>query len=246
MAPGRLTRIRGYVLWRQVALALEEEIISGKMTPGTPLPAAGEIAERFGVNLHTVRRALQDLQTRGLVVTRQGSGTFVAEAVLDYPVGRRTRFSESVRRQNHEPEGRILQVQTLPADDELAALLGIAPGRPVVIAHRLNLVDGRPLCIGRHCFPADRFPEIGAALRQDSSVTRALARFGIADFRRRVTRVTTRLPTPDEAALLQQPLAVPVLLTEAVNVDLAGAPIEASFGCYAADRVQLVTEAGEG
>ena len=50
------------------------------------------------------------------------------------------------------------------------------------------------------------------------------------------------MPTPEEAALLEQSRTRPVLVTEAVNVDPAGEPVEVSFACYAAGRMQILVE----
>jgi GntR family phosphonate transport system transcriptional regulator len=64
----------------------------------------------------------------------------------------------------------------------------------------------------------------------------------VPDYRRQVTRVTARLPTPEEAALLQQARTRPVLVSEAVNTDPAGVVVDVTFTRYAAGRVQLVVE----
>ncbi|MBX6747435.1 MAG: UTRA domain-containing protein, partial [Acetobacteraceae bacterium] len=72
--------------------------------------------------------------------------------------------------------------------------------------------------------------------------TRALAACGVPDYRRLVTRITARMPLPEEAALLQQSRSRPLLVTEAVNVDPAGQPVEASFARYAAGRMQILVE----
>ena len=87
----------------------------------------------------------------------------------------------------------------------VAAALGLARGRPVVKAERLGLVDGRPVVVGTHFFPAARFPRIAAALAEDPSITAALAAGGVPDYRRKVTRVTARMPTPD-TGLFDEPI----------------------------------------
>ena len=56
---------------------------------------------------------MEELEGRGLVRIEQGRGSFVAEDVLDYPLGPRTRFSETIRRQNREPQGRILRIEEI-------------------------------------------------------------------------------------------------------------------------------------
>lgn len=237
-----LARGGGVALWRQIFGAVEREIADGERSPGSRLPTEQVLTARFGVNRHTVRRAMEELEAAGLVRVEQGRGSFVAEDVLDYRVGARTRFTEVIRRQNREPGGRILRLGEADADAAVAAALRIGRGRPVVKAERLGLVDGRPVVVGVHCFCTARFPSIAAALADDPSITRALAAGGVPDYRRQVTRVTARMPSPGEAELLEQSRSRPVLAAESVNVDPAGEPVEAGWSCYAAGRVQIVVE----
>jgi GntR family phosphonate transport system transcriptional regulator len=237
-----LARGQGVALWRQIAGTLEKEIAGGGLQPGARLPTEADLTARFAVNRHTVRRAMEELQSRGLVRIEQGRGSFVAEDVLDYPLGPRTRFSETIRRQNREPQGRILRLEEIDADGMVAEALKLRRGRPVVIAERLGLVDSRPVLVGAHYFSAARFPGIARLLAEDASITRALATLGVADYRRQTTRITARMPTVEEAALLEQSRTRPVLVTEAVNVDPAGEPIELSIACYAAGRMQILVE----
>jgi len=241
-APAALARGQGVSLWRQIAQAVEGDISAGALPPGARLPTEAEFSARFAVNRHTVRRAMEELEARGLVRIEQGRGSFVSEDVLDYPVGPRTRFSESIRRQNREPAGRIVKLTEVPAEPQVAEALKLRRGRPVLLAQRLGLVDGRPVVLGDHYLPVGRFPNIAALLAEDSSITRALAACGVADYRRLVTRITARMPTAEEAQLLEQARTRPVLVTEAVNVDPAGEPVELSIACYAAGRMQIVVE----
>jgi GntR family phosphonate transport system transcriptional regulator len=239
---GPLARGQGVALWRQIVGSLEREIAAGGLPPGARLPTESELSARFAVNRHTVRRAMEELQTRGLVRIEQGRGSFVAEDVLDYPLGPRTRFSETIRRQNREPQGRILRLEETDADGPVAEALRLRRGRPVVVAERLGLADGRPVVIGVHYFSAARFPGILRLLTEDASITRALGLLGVPDYRRQATRITARMPTAEEAVLLEQSRSRPVLVTEAVNVDPAGDPVELSIACYAAGRMQILVE----
>jgi GntR family phosphonate transport system transcriptional regulator len=242
MPPAALVRRDGVALWRQIEQTLDAEITAGRLPPGARLPTEAELTARFAVNRHTVRRAMEELEARGLVRIEQGRGSFVAEDVLDYRLGPRTRFSENIRRQNKDPEGRILRVAEVAAEASLAEQLGIRRGRPVVLVERLALANGRPVVLGTHHFPAARFGQLAARLAETSSITAAMAACGVPDYRRQVTRITARLPTPEEAELLQQSRSRPVLVTEAVNVDPDGAVVDVAFARYAAGRVQLVVE----
>lgn len=239
-----LDRGGGVALWRQIAAALEREVTGGALPPGARLPTEGALAARFGVNRHTLRRAMEALESRGLVRVEQGRGSFVAEDVLDYPLGPRTRFSEIIRAQNRDPQGRMLRLAEVAAEPRVAELLRLRKGARVVLAERLAMADGRPVALGAHHFPAARFGRIAALLRHDPSITKALAACGVPDYRRQVTRITARMPTAEEAEALAQSRARPVLVAEALNVDGDGQPVDATLTRYAAGRAQLVV--GEG
>ena len=159
-APAGLVRRQGVALWRQIQHALEAEIAGGRHKPGDRLPTEAELSARFAVNRHTVRRAMEELEGRGLVRIEQGRGSFVAEDVVDYRLGPRTRFSENIRSQNREPAGRILRIAEVSAEAGIAEALGLRRGRGVIVVERLALADGRPVVLGTHHFPAARFPQL--------------------------------------------------------------------------------------
>jgi GntR family phosphonate transport system transcriptional regulator len=243
--PHNLARGEGIALWRQIAQALEQAIASGHHEPGSKLPSEAELSARHGVNRHTVRRALDALSLRGLIRIEQGRGSFVAEDVVDYPLGPRTRFSELIRAQNREPAGRILRIAEQPAESGVAEALRIRPGRTILAVERLGLADGHPVVLGLHHFVLPRFAGMAAALVADASITSALAACGVSDYRRVSTRLTARLPTPEEAGLLQQGRTRPVMIAEALNADLEGRPIDFTLSRYASGRVQIVIEEGQ-
>lgn len=240
--PATLSRGGGVSLWRQIAGELERAIAAGAHSSGDRLPTEAELAVRFGVNRHTVRRAMEELSGRGLVRIEQGRGSFVAEDVLDYILGPRTRFSENIRRQNREPGGVILSVAEIPAEPHIADLMGIRKNRPIIRVERLGLADRRALVLGTHHFPASRFAGLPEILGRDHSITAALAACGVPDYRRKVTRITARLPTTEEAASLQQSRSRPLIVAEAINTDPNGVVVDVTYSRYAAARVQLVVE----
>jgi GntR family phosphonate transport system transcriptional regulator len=235
-----LRRGGGIAMWRQIAEALADEIRSGTLPEGARLPTEPQLAERFGVNRHTVRRAMSDLAEQGLVRIEQGRGTFVQEHVLDYLVGRRTRFSEIVSGQNRQAGGRLLDSAREAASAQVARELDIAQGAQVLRLETLRDLDGRPLALGTHYFPAARFPRLVDFYRESGSITRALASSGVSDYERKVTRVTARMPEAADARLLQQPGSRPILVTESVNIDSEGRPVEFGLTRFASDRTQIV------
>jgi GntR family phosphonate transport system transcriptional regulator len=235
-------RLEGVALWRQIVGKLQGDIGSGGLKPGTRLPTEAAMSAQFGVNRHTVRRALEELSRDGLVRVERGRGSFVAEDVLDYNVEARTRFSQWIRKHNKEPSGIIRQLREIPADQRVAAGLGVRSGNRVVVLERLGLADDRPVSLTRHYFPAFRLKGILQALQATPRITEALRAVGVDDYLRQQTRVTARLPTPTEADLLRMARNRPVLVTDNVNVDRAGTIVEFAIGCYPTPRVQIVFE----
>jgi len=235
-------RHEGIALWRQIAGQLQQAIGAGSYAPGGRLPTEAELSQHFGVNRHTVRRALEELSRAGLVRVEQGRGAFVAEDVIEYAVEPRTRFSEWIRKHNKEPSGRVLQLKETTATAQIAVGLGIRPGARVVLLERLGLADDRPVSLACHYFPAARFCGLLEALRGAGGITEALRSVGVSDYLRQTSRVSARLPSGEEAELLRMPRNRPVLVCENINVDRAGAVIEFAIGLYPTPRVQIVFE----
>src|ERR1700681_452034 len=128
MSPQRqapATTAHGVTLWRRIADDLEQAIALGTHAAGERLPGEVEIAARFGVNRHTVRRALAELTERGLVRAERGSGTYVERSRLAYPIGARTRFSEIVGSAGRDPGGRLIGHASEGATPEIAKQLGL-------------------------------------------------------------------------------------------------------------------------
>jgi GntR family transcriptional regulator, phosphonate transport system regulatory protein len=232
----------GVTLWRRIADDLERAIAAGEIAPGEKLPAETEIAARFAVNRHTVRRAIAELAGRGLVRAARGSGTFVEGGRLAYPISRRTRFSEIVGTAGREADGRLVASRFERADRGVARRLKVPKGTPVVRLDAVRSANGVPLCLSTKWLPAARVPDAAKVYAATHSITRMLAAFGIRDYRRASTRVTAAVADAIEAARLDLSPGRPLLVVESVDVTPDGKPIAASTARFAADRVELMME----
>ncbi|WP_374621989.1 phosphonate metabolism transcriptional regulator PhnF [Devosia sp.] len=231
----------GVALWRQVADAIRLDIVGGKLGNGDRLAGELPLAERFGVNRHTVRRALAVLAEEGVVRAEHGRGTFVsATRRLSYPIGRRTRFSEGLAGQARDIRGRLLAERIERAGAGLARSLSLRPGTRLIRIETLSLADGRPLARATGWLEAARFAGFGEAYAETGSVTQALRRFGIADYSRGTTRISARHADVEESRSLALSPGAVVLVSDAVDVDAAGLPLHAMLTRFPADRLELV------
>ncbi|MGX9353679.1 phosphonate metabolism transcriptional regulator PhnF [Roseobacteraceae bacterium S113] len=229
-------------IWQAIADALRSDLAEGKYAPGDKLPTEAGLAERFGVNRHTVRHGISALVEEGLIRTRRGSGAFVAATPTDYPIGQRVRFHENLIAAGRRPDKRVLQVEERSATTGEAKALQIAPGDPVCAYHGLSLADGQPIAVFESLFPIGRLPGIDEALHQTSSVTEALRLAGISDYTRASTRLTAVRATATHALHLQVSEGDPLLKSSGVNVDHAGMAVEFGRTWFAGDRVTLTLE----
>jgi GntR family transcriptional regulator, phosphonate transport system regulatory protein len=239
-----LERGNGVAVWRQIEAALVEDIRQQTFAPGERLPTETELADRFGVNRHTVRRALGVLERGGLIRVEQGRGTFVQDYAIDYTIGRRTRFSQNLENVGLAASMEMLRASEMPASSEIAKALGLKRGARIVQVVTLGRAEGRPINLAASHFSATRFAGIAERVRETGSITQALREFGIDDYTRGTTRVTARLPDDETARLLSQPKTRPVLQVESINLDADGEPLQYSVANFSGDWVQLVFDPG--
>jgi GntR family phosphonate transport system transcriptional regulator len=241
-APVGPAEVAGVALWRRVADQLERAIADGSYPADTRLPGEIEIAQRFGVNRHTVRRALAALAERGFVRAERGSGTYVESPRLRYPISSRTRFSEIVGAAGREPGGRLIASAIEEAVPAVAHRLRIAPRTTVMRLDILRSVDRVPVSAATTWLPADRAPDVDRMYRETRSLTRTLARVGIKDFRRQSTRISAAIADAVDAAQLRLTPGGPLIVVDSTDVTADGRPILTTRARLAADRIELVIE----
>jgi GntR family phosphonate transport system transcriptional regulator len=224
---------KGEALWSQIASEVARDVENGLYPKGAKLPTEAQFAAQYKVNRHTIRRALEELSDARIIRTEHGRGSFVAEDVMDYRIGKRPRFSEWIRSYKRE----------LPEAEAAGQALQIKPDDMVVLLERLGAADDRPVALSRHIFPLSRYPGLKDALQKNPSITAALAEVGVTDYTRQWTRVCARMPDVREARLLRMARTDALLTCETLNATTSGEVVEYGATSYPAPRVQLVFEA---
>jgi GntR family phosphonate transport system transcriptional regulator len=232
----------GVSLWRRIADELEQSIAAGRFEPGSRLPGEIEMAESFGVNRHTVRRAIAALAERGMVRAERGSGTYVEPPRIAYPIRARTRFSEIVGAAGRAVSGRLTASAVEPAEPEIARRLRLKPGTAVLRLELLRHADRIPLCAATSWLPAERFPGAARIYASSNSITRMLAHLGVRDYARKSTQVTAAIADAAAASALKVALGRPILVVESTDVDGAGVPVITTRSRFPADRLSLTIE----
>lgn len=131
---------------QQIKENIIQKIESGDYEPQSKLPTEAAFCDAFGVSRTTVRAALQQLTQEGYVIRRQGQGTFVAEPKIRTDLSQTiTSFNEQVASQGKKPTIKILSLQVIPANEQLAEILKTDQDAPVHKLTRVRYVDDKPL-----------------------------------------------------------------------------------------------------
>ncbi len=142
----------GMALFRVVKRSLLESIEAGIHPPGSTLPSEPALAAAFGVSVGTLRKAVDELVAQGLLVRRQGRGTFVATHATDRSLFQYFRI-ERRDGQRDAPVVEVLGFRRAAADEASARALAVEPGGPVLqIEQRLALQE-RPVAYERLVLP---------------------------------------------------------------------------------------------
>jgi GntR family phosphonate transport system transcriptional regulator len=241
-----LQRGAGVALWRQIADRIRADISHGLADESGRLPPEMELAQRFGVNRHTVRAAISALAHEGVLHAAQGRGTYVRKQKrLVYPISRKTRFSAGLENQSRERKSELLEHRREAASPDIAEALGLQPGEDVIRLDVLGSADDTPISRATSWFAALRFSDIATHFTRTGSITKALQRSGVVDYSRASTVIEARhADEVDTTDLRLSPGAI-VLVARAVNVDTSGVPVQYSETRFAADRITLSVETDE-
>jgi GntR family transcriptional regulator len=141
--------------YAQVEAVLASHIADGTLPPGSQLPTETALIERFGVSRPTVRRAVQNLVSRGLVEILRGKGTFVTRPKITQELTSLTGFVEDMQALGRHPTARLIDRQLVPADRTVAQQLALPAGSLVVRIRRVRLADGEPVSFDETWLPRE-------------------------------------------------------------------------------------------
>jgi GntR family transcriptional regulator len=227
-------RLSPVPLYFQVAQHLERAIDSGELPPGAQLDNEIQLAEQLGLSRPTMRRAMQYLVDKGLLVRKRGIGTQVVRAKVKRPVELSSLWDDLVN-SDQKPTTTVLSNTTEPAAGEVAQRLLVPEGRPVIKLERLRYARGEPLARLRNFLPASLVPGLTTEALQQHGLYQLLRASGIV-LHAAAQTIGARAATQAEARMLEETKGAPLLTMERSTYDDAGQAVEYGTHIYRASR----------
>lgn len=241
--------------YRQVADALRREIENGDYPPGSPLPSESQLSARFEMSRNTVRDGLKVLVSEGLITSSQGLGYEVrSHEVFELNASRFENlsfpqngdaYSTDVTNAGRRPH-QTFRVEMLPAPKDVAARLAVEPGSKAVLRFCHRFVDDVPWSTQATYYPGwliDEAPRLAEPGDIAEGTTRYLAAHGIEQVGY-FDEIATRMPSPEEARLLDITGGVPVLLWTRTGYS-SDRPIRCTVTTFRGDLNRMNYEIGD-
>lgn len=225
-------------LYHRVQRALRFVIEDGRLGDDDALPPERDLAQALGVSRVTVRNAIRGLVEEGILVQKQGAGTFVSHRIEMPLTTPPTSFSEEMHSRGMEPEYKMLDRHTGPATPIEADMLELEPGTLVTRLYRVRSANKKPMCLELTSIPADVLPdgtEIGKSLY--SHLAERTLRPS-----RAVQRLRADLLESEQARLLGVSPGSAGLFVEQQSFTEGGKPIEYVRTHYRGDSYDFVAE----
>ncbi|MGD9867139.1 MAG: GntR family transcriptional regulator [Hyphomicrobiales bacterium] len=228
-------------LYVQLADRLITAITSGRLPAGTRLPSESECGSHFGVSRLTVRQAMDQLKTRGLILRDRGRGTFVAPVKVDHDLA--LAFEDETAAAKHKVDLRLIAWREEAPDSVIGTLLNLDRGESVYRLERLRSVDGVPISLEERLIPG----ATGAKMSSQQVSTLPLFRIIEHASGRRIARarftISGRSATQTEADLLQVEAGAPLIVRSHTYLDESGLPLFSGQSTFVGERYSFHFEA---
>lgn len=228
----RIDRTSPIPLYFQVTAQLEAAIDAGDLAPGDRLPNEIDLADTLGLSRPTMRRALEELVDKGLLVRKRGYGTEVASSQVHRRV-ELTSLYDDLDTAGQHPTTDVLKFDPACVNATAAAAVGAVASAPLVYVERLRYADGRPLALMHNWLPP-AYADISKDELASNGLYRILRSRGVQP-RVAKQRITAHAASQREARLLKIRRGQPLIAMQRTAYDADGQVIEFGDHVYRAD-----------
>lgn len=222
-------------LYGQVREMLLGRIGRGEWAPGESLPNEFVLASQFDVSIGTIRRAIEGLEESGIVVRKQGRGTYVSGQGANALQNRFTLLRSAAGRPL-QLTYKLLEVTRRPITSGERARLMSEEGEEAIVVRQSVHTSARTIGIEQSVLPAVLFPSLEGALKIGQHLYSLFSDHGVL-----VTRAEERVRAGIADAAMAETLTLtagqPVFLIERLAFALVARPVEMRSCTYVAAEI---------
>lgn len=219
-------------LYQQIANDLRGRIERGVYRAGAKIPTEPELSQLYAVSRITVRKAIENLVDAGLLIKRQGKGTFVCEPARK-PIVREAwgsndvvGFSASCRSNGLVPGARVLRCECVGVPEELQSFFGDDGSEGLIAIDRVRTADGQPVMVEYNLFPRRALEFLMEGDLNDTSLFEIIeGRTGRRAHRNKAQTLNIFLADEELSRVLSVPLGEPLFRLVGEFVDESGKPL---------------------
>ncbi|MCC5927163.1 MAG: GntR family transcriptional regulator [Bacteroidetes bacterium] len=221
----------------QITRWVEQQIREHNYKPDEKLPSENELATKFDVSRVTIRRALQSLESNGLIYRCQGLGSFVSNTRTPHNLVRLTDFNEDMVRAGMTASSEVRNFTTVEASEALAQALDVEPGQLVVQIDRLRLGNGEPIAFDSTWMPVFYGQLIKKEALEKQTIYRILEESYDIQIIRGTYHITADVAVEGLCRELHAPPGSPLLRIDRSTYTIGDKPVYFQKRYYRSDRV---------
>lgn len=233
-----INRLSSETIYSQIANSIAIHI-QELFEPGDLYLSEKDLTDKFGVNRHTVRRAVEELVKRGFLEKRHGFGTFVAEKKVAYRVKNCQRFTQAAQADNLTIETTLVQKEIIVASGSLATKMQLKNGEEVFFIETLRKIEAQTVALISHFIPTN----IGCKALQhyeSGSLGDFLKEHCHIQTKKTSSLVSCVMPNAEDSFKLKMTSAQPILKVKTINTHITTKKIiEYSITRFRSDMVHL-------
>jgi DNA-binding GntR family transcriptional regulator len=229
--------------YAQLVRILLGQIAAGEFRPGDRLPSEAQLCESYGVSPMTVRRVINILADRGVVIAEQGRGTFVRPLALStatFDLGGLQQFFRNEGQSRVE----LSEVRITSADERTARKLAIRIGERIVYIRRLIFQGEEPVLLHREHVIYDPARPIIEAEMEVTALRGLFSGGGESHLKRGELTIDATVLTEGEAVLLHADAGVPAFHLEHIFYDFDDQPVSWGWFICTSERLRFTATIG--
>lgn len=229
-------------LYAQLMKEIKDLIQKGEYEAGDQIPTETELSEKYQVSRITVRRTIEELCTQGILVKRQGKGTFVEAPKIYRKVEKDNSmsFSESCRANGRKPSSHVIECQFVEAEEWQNEFLMLTDDKRLYHIERVLSADELPIIYEHIYIPAIRVPNLQVEKLENGSLFQLLAEdYNVTEFAKGRSTIEVRMASKPIADYLKMNVGEPIMILKSYMNDEEEKPLYISYEIIVGSRYRI-------